>query len=186
MRARDLLLESTRVAQDGNVFHFDDEGQLHRDNDEPAIEYKDGKKEYYKHGVEYIPKGKEKPTIKKTPYIHGFNGNHAGYNIEITYSDGTVINGFENLDGDMFYLDDRGRRHRDGDKPAAIYASGTKIWYQHDQIHRDGDKPACIRGDGNQIWYKDGVKHRENGPAVIAVNGAKEWWIKGIRQPNEN
>jgi hypothetical protein len=32
-------------------------GQLHRDNDQPAVIYSDGSKVWYKNGLEYVPKG---------------------------------------------------------------------------------------------------------------------------------
>ena len=32
-----------------------------------------------------------------------------------------------------------------------------------------------------KVWMRDGMPHREDGPAVTAHNGYKEWWICGER-----
>ena len=46
------------------------------------------------------------------------------------------------------------KRHRDGDLPAAIFKSGTRIWYKDGLEHRDNNKPTMI-SDGKMYWYKD-------------------------------
>ena len=33
---------------------------------------------------------------------------------------------------------------------------------------------------GNENWYFDNWLHREDGPAVVFVDGRKEWWYTGI------
>ena len=33
--------------------------------------------------------------------------------------------------------------------------------------------------DGIEYWYLNKKKHRTNGPAVIYINGDKEYWING-------
>ena len=50
-----------------------------------------------------------------------------------------------------------GQRHRDGDRPADIWADGSQAWYQNGQLHRDGDQPAIIWDDGSQQWYQNGI-----------------------------
>jgi hypothetical protein len=47
--------------------------------------------------------------------------------------------------------------HRDGDRPAIIWADGTQWWLQNDEVHRDGDQPAYIGADGTQRWYQYGI-----------------------------
>ena len=49
-----------------------------------------------------------------------------------------------------------GQLHREGDKPAVIYASGTKYWLWHGKCHREGDKPSMIYADGTKLWYIHG------------------------------
>ena len=71
------------------------------------------------------------------------------------------------------------KMHRDGDKPAIIYADGSLAWYQIGLIHRDGDKPAIITADGGLEWWKNGQLHRYSGPARIRPSGGMSWWIRG-------
>jgi len=168
----------TRVVQNGNVFHFDDEGQLHRDNDEPAIEYKDGKKEYWKHGKRYNPDGadeKVKPIVKITHMPKG------GKDIMLTYPDGTVEKAREFLDGRVEFYDDNGYKHRDGDSPAVIKPDGSRLWFRHGRMHRDDNKPAVINADGSKYWYLNNLAHRDGGPAVIRADGTQEWWFRGAQ-----
>lgn len=49
-----------------------------------------------------------------------------------------------------------GERHRI-DGPAFVSASGFISWWQYDQRHR----------------------HYKHGPAIIEINGAFEYWIRG-------
>jgi len=79
------------------------------------------------------------------------------------------------------YWDKNDLRHRDGDKPAIIWADGGLRWYQNGKEHRNGDKPAWIGADGSLIWYQNGQAHRICGPAAISSAGTLEWWIN-----NEN
>jgi len=49
-----------------------------------------------------------------------------------------------------------GKLHRDGDKPAVVYAHGDQCWYKNGELHRDGDKPAIVYVNGFKAWYKNG------------------------------
>lgn len=109
-----------------------------------------------------------------------------------------------NFEKTQYWLDKKGRPHRDDDLPAVIHANGEKIWCQHGLVHRDDDRPAVISADRLE-WYKDGYRHREedcpavvdaqtewwylgvlhrerNRPAIIRENGQQERWILGVRQ----
>ena len=61
-----------------------------------------------------------------------------------------------NQNGSLVWRNKDGRIHRDYDRPAFIWADGTRFWYQNDQIHRDNDMPAIIRNDGQKFWYEHG------------------------------
>ena len=180
MRARDLLLESNRYEKDGNVFHFDDEGQLHRDNDEPAIEFKDGSKEYWKNGVRYDPESganvKKGPMIKKTPHPGGWDV------VVITHPDGTVEYAREKNGSVRYYKEPgaQGEIHRTGDNPAIIHWNGTKEWWVDGSPHRDGDKPAIEHYNGGKEWYTNGVRHRDGDEPAIDTAKEKAWWKKGL------
>ena len=73
-----------------------------------------------------------------------------------------------------------GLRHRDGNKPARIYADGGLVWYKNGEFHRDGDKPAYIGAGGTLIWYKNDKQHRACSPAVIYPDNKHEYWINGV------
>jgi len=61
-----------------------------------------------------------------------------------------------------------------------INVYNSKFWYKNDEYHRDKDKPAIIYGTGTMAWYKNGERHRENDkPAIIWDNGYMEWWSNG-------
>ena len=59
---------------------------------------------------------------------------------------------------DIFWYNRQGTTHRDGDKPAVIYADGQVEYYQNGVLHRDNDKPAVIWTNGCGQYYKNG-KH---------------------------
>jgi alpha-N-acetylglucosamine transferase len=68
-------------------------------------------------------------------------------------ANGMYIDEYGNL---LWYKD--GLLHRDNDKLAVIYISGTQIWYRNGKTHRDNDLPAVIYINGDKHWYNDGVK----------------------------
>ena len=41
------------------------------------------------------------------------------------------------------------------------------------------DKPAIIYNSGSKIWYQNGKRHREDGPAIEWYNGFKSWCLNG-------
>lgn len=199
------IFEITQVhktVQDGNVFYTDDDGKLHRD-DGPAVEYKDGTKEYWKHGKQYDSEFKnEKPHVKVTP-VEGTPYKK----IEITHPDGTVEYAIKYPTGMIEYRNKKGQIHRDGDKPAVIEPGGGKVWYKNGirsrdndlpaveyphakywyspqgNRHRDNDLPAVEFTNGSKHWYQYGDLHREGKPAVIDSDGTIQYWERGRRVP---
>ena len=62
-----------------------------------------------------------------------------------------------------------------------IDQNGNKFWYNKEgQRHRDNDLPAIEWANGDKFWYQNGKLHRENGPAIEYANGIKEYWINGV------
>jgi len=45
-------------------------------------------------------------------------------------------------------------------------------------LHRE-DGPAVVRINGTKEWYFNGKLHRTDGPAVEFASGSKEWHIDG-------
>ena len=76
-----------------------------------------------------------------------------------------------------------GERHREGDKPAIIYADGVQEWWLNGVLHREGGQPAVVYPGGTQEWWLNGKRHREGDqPAIIYFDGRQEWWLNGKRQ----
>jgi hypothetical protein len=73
-----------------------------------------------------------------------------------------------------------GMRHRDHDSPAVIYPSGCYEWYQNGELHRDKDQPAAIWSYGTRHWYIMGERHRDYDlPAIVKNSGTTEWYKNG-------
>ena len=80
-----------------------------------------------------------------------------------------------------------GKYHSFDDKPALIDTMCcAQLWYKEGKRHRDGDLPALIYANGTQCWYKEGKLHRDSHfpgreddlPAVICADKV-EWWVNG-------
>ena len=55
-----------------------------------------------------------------------------------------------------------------------------KIWYLNDNFHRDLDRPACIWANGSKVWGQHGKHHRDNDkPARIWSDRIIEYWVNG-------
>lgn len=52
------------------------------------------------------------------------------------------------------------------------------VWRLGGVIHKT-DGPAVIRVDGTKEWYQNGKRHRVGGPAIIHPNGKEEWYQYG-------
>lgn len=78
--------------------------------------------------------------------------------------------------GTAEWLDPEGRRHRDGDEPAVVMSSGTKMWYQHGKLHRADGRPAIEWSTGCKWWYAHGKRHREGGLHAIEWASGDKWW----------
>lgn len=36
--------------------------------------------------------------------------------------------------------------------------------------------------NGTRFWYVNGQRHRADGPAVMRVDGYREWWVQGVKK----
>jgi hypothetical protein len=62
-----------------------------------------------------------------------------------------------------------------------VDARGTRRYYNAaGQKHREHG-PAAIWADGSKFWYQNGQLHREIGPAIEWWNGSVEWWLNGVQ-----
>lgn len=127
---------SREVDSDGAIMeHCDDEthivypdgeqrwlkdGELHRDNDLPAVIIGDNK-EWHQHGE--LHRDGDKPAVI------GEDGNEEWYQHGELHRDGdkpAIID----EDGNKHWYQ-HGERHRDGDRPALIFSHGDQEWYQN-------------------------------------------------------
>ena len=49
----------------------------------------------------------------------------------------------------------KGQLHSFRDKPAVVWASGSKWWCRDGKRHREGDKPAIVYANGEKSWYRN-------------------------------
>ena len=152
----------------GNKKWYNKKGELHRDDDLPAIEWSDGTKKWYKNNMIHRVDG---PAIIIPPGLNELQSPtlrfHSINRPAVERSDETKL----------WYLNNE--LHRE-DGPAVEKSNGTKIWYQNDALHRV-DGPALEHSNGYKEWYLNGELHRVDGPAVEHFNGYKEWYLNGER-----
>jgi len=190
------ITNTHRHEENGNVFYFDDDGKFHRDNDLPAIEWKNGTKEWYQHGERSRGPGAVEGA---PPAVIGANGSKAWY------YDGQQ---YDPLSGELYDNDDTARWYDDNNKLVKTrshkkVASGNIEYVEHEigkrpmvhvvtprgdhtwfnmqgKVHRDDDLPAHTDFTGAKHWYKNGQLHRDNDlPAIEKPNGGKEWYRNG-------
>jgi hypothetical protein len=118
-----VVIMQTIVNQFGNIY-YSYNGQLHRE-DGPAIEYKDGRKDWYLHGQRHREDGPaiEHPNDCKQWWFHG----------KLHRTDGPAI---EYLNGGKeWYLHDAIEYGVNSIKGSA----GTKEWYLNGQKYSEED-----------------------------------------------
>jgi CRISPR/Cas system CMR-associated protein Cmr5 small subunit len=137
-----------QIDEYGNKEWYNASGELHRDNDLPAIEYKSGDKEWYVNGKYHrdndLP-AIEYPGGSKEWYVNG---------LRHRVNDLPAI---EYADGDKEWWVN-GENHRDNDLPAIEYVIGYKVWYENGKRHRLGGLPA-IRNVYSRHWYINDKKY---------------------------
>ena len=114
-----LKLLETYENKDGNQ-HWFQNGEIHRDNDLPAITYHNGDLFWCQNGR--IHRDNDLPAAI-------LNGNQFWYQNGLKHRDNdlpAVIR--ENGDQEWYQL---GLKHRDNDLPAVILANGTQYWYKN-------------------------------------------------------
>ena len=110
-----------RPARVDGAWYWYQHGELHRDNDQPAVVRNSGDQKWYQHGE--IHRDGDQPAIVYA------SGTRHWYQRDKLHRDGdqpavVCIGG----DREWYQL---GKLHRDGDQPALITANGDQKWYQH-------------------------------------------------------
>ena len=158
-------------------------GLRHRE-DGPAMIYRNGYCEWYRHDAMYLGEGTLVQCNGYVEWRRGKDIHRAGAPARI-YENGDEEwytnnnlhrrNGparTTKIDGITYYIN--GLMHRDG-KPARIYPDGTMEWRIRDKLHRRNG-PAIVFPDGVEKWYLHNMLHRDDGPAVTHPDGYSEWW----------
>jgi len=57
---------------------------------------------------------------------------------------------------EWYWINKKGKSHREKDLPATICDKGVRIWCKNGQRHREKDLPVFIFYNGNKRWYKEG------------------------------
>jgi len=160
----------TRIERSyGTKEWHDENGELHRDDDLPAVVFSDkgslaiccGALNEYED--RFVMHNSKSLNNAKMWYRHG-KRHRDGDRPAVELSDGTK----------EWWKD--GELYREEDRPAVEYPGGAKEWYQNGVLHRDGDRPAIIGSDGTKMWYRNGELHRDNDlPTMEYADGKKEW-----------
>lgn len=148
-------------------------GKPHREKDKPALETflhsKPSTKAWFKNGKRH--RARNKPAVVHVP------------NYEFYFFDGKRYfikeDEFETKELHFLYNDKSGVQqtviHSIANKPAIVYANGTKEWRDFGRLHRN-KKPAIEYANGDKEWWIYGFRHREDGPAIIFGNN--QYWYK--------
>ena len=125
--------EMTLVSSNkGTQRFYDENGDLHRDNDEPALICTYGSQYWYKHGLQHRVNG---PAVITCTYEEWRQ------NGKLHRLDGPAFKFYGNVVNEHWYL--YGKLHRE-DGPA-VTQPGYKAWYRNGEIHRV-DGPAIESG----------------------------------------
>ena len=136
----------------GDCQYYLKNGYLHRDNDQPAVIYGNGTKEWFQYGKRH--RDNDLPAI-----IYG-SGTQEWFRNGKRHRDGDLPACTNVIGYRLWYKNNK--LHRDGDQPA--YIDGySQEWYQNGKRHRDGDQPAVIYKTGRLQWFEHGRLYKERG-----------------------
>lgn len=132
----------------GTMIYLDNDGFAHRDNDLPAIEWKDGTCEWWVNGKKH--RDNNLPAVEfsnggKYWYVHGELHRDDGPAVEFSWNE------------KRWYQ--QGILHR-MDGPAVIKNNGNVFWYQKGQKHRL-DGPAIEAKSNYKEWWLYDTEYTE-------------------------
>lgn len=138
------------VTNQYGTFHYKDRARtiLHR-LDGPAVEKKDGHKEWRQNGKYY--RENDLPVIEagdRKIWLHP--------DTEVRHRDDGPAYTDNNVE--MWYQ--HGKYHRCGG-PSIIYPNGHKEWHQSGKLHRE-DGPAIINHIGDEYYYLDSLSYSKD------------------------
>ena len=144
------LVEEKRIKTLGEEWYRN--GVLHRDDDLPAVDYKNGVQIWYQNGKKH--RNGDKPAKiglgDQEWYIN--NKRHRDNDLPACIWRSGTLEWYQN-----------GHLHRDNDLPAITKESSNyQAWYQNGQKHRDGNLPAEIHYT-HQRWFHYGKEFKSKG-----------------------
>lgn len=122
----------------GTQRFYDENGELHRDNDEPALICSYGSQYWYKHGLQHRDRG---PAVI-TPTYEEWRQNGKFHRL-----DGPALKFYDHISNEHWYLN--GKLHRENGP--ALIQPGYKAWYRQGLQHRV-DGPA-VESNETQHYY---------------------------------
>jgi len=191
-------IEQPQIDEFGTEIWRNKDGQVHRDDDLPAMTYSNGNKYFYKDGKLHRLNGPaiiyQEDILVAEYWINGvqltedeFNESKDWEKFEPEIDEGNFDEEvlYETNDlGTKTYRNEIGQVHRE-DGPAIIMENGESRYYLEGKALTEKEyyKIERIDEDGNKRWFnKDGKLHRDNYlPAVEMTNGHKAWYINGVR-----
>jgi hypothetical protein len=147
-------LETTiTINANGDKIWRNVKGEIHRDNDLPAIEWYDGDKEWYQNGQ--LHRGDDKPAVEYS------NGDKIWYQNGQTHRENDLP-AVEYKNGDKHWYKN-GKRQREGFilngvqmyKPTIEYANGNKTWHTASVFELKLDV-RMYEYNGKRVWYHNG------------------------------
>jgi len=165
------ILEQPQIDEFGTEIWRNKDGKYHRDDDLPAMTYKNGTKYWYKHGKLHRLNG---PAAEYT------NGTKM-YHIEGTELTEDEFN--ESKDWEQFEPEDDGSNLTQDEFD--IYLDGLskdELDEYYNKKREPVDEPVLFETDdlGTKIWRNEmGQLHREDGPAAIGKNGHGTYYLNG-------
>jgi len=175
------------ICADGDKFWYSND-VFHRTKG-PAVEYNDGRQEWWLEGTELreeqwelaVGITKVEETDQSTCYYRKFDNEW-----KLHCTDGPAIvethTGCERWFWEGKELSEEEWELVSGRTKIIVSADGltTEYWHQifgAHILHRDRDKPALLRVNGDKEWYSHGGLHRGNDkPAVELADGTKKWY----------
>ncbi len=153
----------------GTEIWRNEKGQYHRENNKPAVIYKNGRIEYWKNGKLY-ERGDNLPTI-----IHA-NGDFEYWKNNKIHRDNDEP-AFVSKDMMIYYT--HGKINRK-EKPAIIHSDGTLEYWKNDIKRSIVSNHLTIYFDKHSLIHSK--KNKTNGSrsaAIIHSNGLKEYFKHG-------
>lgn len=170
---------------DRSQVHLKD-GFLHSEDDKPAVEAKNGEKEWRQEGL--LHRDNDKPA--RTSADGGQEWFQKGLRHRV--GDAAIITS----EGDETWFKDDLVHRTDGPAMTEIrtYGGGAEYSWYLDNIKMPAEEWAqktkfsgktAYSRESSEAYWKNGLLHREDGPALIFGTGKSRWFLDGVGYEDE-